>query len=147
MSDFSVKLNIEEFNAWLNKTHRANISNIDAFEAADKDPDTFVIGHYLRNLSDEAKLVVQTREFRQTLKALGCTAIKDIDGTSPCHVFTYVHWRAKNKFGDMTTGRMTSDRSNHKDYSARGVSRNPEIRDYFQQVGREVCEMAEAIAK
>ena len=152
MSAVIVKLNvvaknqIQEWHNWINKTHRANVINLDKFEAADKDPDTFVAGHYLRSLSDEAILFAQSQEGRRYLKER-CSKVKDVAGTSPCPILTAAHWQTNSKYGDRANGRMTTNRDNHKDYSARGVSREPEVRDYFQQVVRDICEVLEAKAR
>ena len=136
---------IEAFDAWVTKTHRANCVNIEAFEAADKDPDTFVGGHYVRNMSDAAKIESTGIRYKQSLKNDGCSVVKEVDGTSPCAIFTYAHWAVKLRYGDVA-GRLTDDQE-ASEYSRRGVSRNPEIRDYFQQVVRDLCDRAERMAK
>ncbi len=136
--------NVDEANAWLAKAHAANLRNYDKFQATGKDPDTVLAGPYIEFADKATQEVLISQECRQMLK-FECNRIRDKEGNSYCHVFTYAHWRVQQKFGADYAGRLTDDQEANE-YSRRGVSRNPEIRDYFQQVVREVVERAKAMA-
>lgn len=129
---------IAEADDWHNKVDRSNHRKRAIFLTVEKDSDTEVSKHYIEYADDATKMVLITT-IRDVLK-LECNKIHP-KGNTYCHIYTYAIWRTQQKFGADAAGRVVG-----KDYDIRGVSRKPEIRDFFQQVVREVVERAKAMA-
>ena len=129
---------IAEADDWHNSVDRRNYKARSKFLTVDYDADTVVTKHYIDNEDAAIKMALLTT-MRDILKQQ-CNKIHPT-GNTYCHIYTYAIWRTQQKFGADAAGRITGD-----GYDIRGVSRKPEIRDYFQQVVREVVEQAKALA-
>ena len=129
---------IAEADVWHNSVDRRNHKQRASFLIVEKDPDTEVAKHYIEYADDATKMVLLT-DMRDVLK-LECTKLHT-SGKTYCYIYTYAIWRTQQKFGVDAAGRVSEE-----DYDIRGVSRKPEIRDYFQQVVKEVVDRAKAMS-
>ncbi len=126
---------ITEADDWHSKVHKSNLKKMASNPGADNTPDTVLGKAYIDYADDATKMVLVSGPMRDILK-FECTKLH-ISGKTYCYIYTYAHWRVQQKFGVDVAGR---------EYDIRGVFNNPEIRDYFQQVVKEVVERAKAIS-
>jgi len=135
--DFNVIAKAEE---WHNKTHKRNLKQWASNPDAKHCPDTVVGKSPIDYASDGAKMKMLNGELWEHAKKV-CKKIHPSSETY-CWMYTYAHYITQQEFGTDAAGRICEE-----NYDVRGVSNDPKVRDYYQQVIKDLVRTAEAMSK